>query len=290
MTQERRLRFHENIFQNNLNHIESVVYSIFSKKNEVYKQYWNKIHSLLLSSMKNANVNSFQRYAFWFYINKIITKGLKNGIPLIKVEERLRKFVRKYANDKENLKRSDYNRAKRGFNKIKDYLIGDKILDLGAGNGLIGLEIKNQLDKEVILVDVVDYNHTELPMILYNPNNPIPLSDEEFDTTILYTVLHHSNTPKHILKEAARLTKKRLVIKEASIREKSLRMTNSFFDWFYNRVIGDKDINVPLNFLKVEEWEKLLNIYEFKVIKKEYVGIDEPLVPEYHIFIIADKF
>ena len=134
-----------------------------------------------------------------------------------------------------------------------------------------------------------DYNHTDLPLILYNPEAKLPLADDEVDTTILYTVLHHSSDPKHLLEEAMRVTKQRLVIKEAYIEIDDNRMTNSFIDWFYNRVIGDEDINVPLNFLKVEGWEKLLKSHRFDVIETKYVGIDEPLVPEYHLYIIADK-
>ena len=102
-------------------------------------------------------------------------------------------------------------------------------------------------------------------------------------------MLHHASDPKHLLEEATRVTKQRLVIKEAYIEKDELRITNSFFDWFYNRVIGDEDINVPLNFLKVEEWEKLLKSYGFDVVEMKYVGIDEPSVPEHQVFIIADK-
>ena len=139
------------------------------------------------------------------------------------------------------------------------------------------------------MVDVVDYNYTDLPLILYNPEEKVPLADEEVDTTILYTVLHHASDPEHLLEEAARVTRKRLVIKEAYIEEDGIRITNSFVDWFYNRVIGDEDINVPLNFLKIEGWEKLLKLSGFDVIETKYVGIDEPAVPEHQVFIIAEK-
>ena len=179
--------------------------------------------------------------------------------------------------------------AKIRFEKIKDYIVGKKILDLGAGNGLLALEVKEQLDKEVVLVDIVDYNYTDLPLILYNPEDKLPLANKEVDTTILYTVLHHASDPEHLLEEAARVTRKRLVIKEAYIEEDDIKMANSFFDWFYNRVIGDEDINVPLNFIKLEGWVKLLKSYGFDVVEIKYVGIDEPAVPEHQVYIIADK-
>jgi ubiquinone/menaquinone biosynthesis C-methylase UbiE len=134
----------------------------------------------------------------------------------------------------------------------------------------------------------VDYNFTDLPLILYNPEEKIPLSDETADTTILFTVLHHASDPEHLLREATRLTKSRLVIVEGYVEEDDKRMTNVFFDWFYNRVIGDEDINVPLNFLRVKGWEKILNSLGFKIVKTVYLGINEPIVPEHQILIIAD--
>ena len=289
MTQEEIIKFHKPIDQNDINIIESLIYPIFSKKSKEDKHYWNEIRSLLLSAMNYAEINSFKRNIFWFYVNRIITKGLKKEKPLIKVEETLRKFIRKRAKNEIDEKHIVSQRAKMNFENMKDYIMGEKILDLGAGHGLLALEIKKQLDKEVLLVDIVDYNYTDLPLTLYNPEGNLPLADDEVDTTILYTVLHHSSDPEHLLEEATRVTKQRLVIKEAYIEKDDTRMTNSFIDWFYNRVIGDEDINVPLNFLKVEGWKKLLKSHGFDVIETKYVGIDEPLVPEHHVYIIANK-
>lgn len=288
MIQEETIKFYKPANQNDIEVVESLIYPIFSKKNKKDKHYWNEIRSLFLSAMKNANLNFFKRHIFWLYVNRTITKGLKKGISLIKVEETLRKFIRKRVDNEKDRKANAFKCAKRSFELVEDYIVGEKILDLGAGNGLLALEIKKQLKKEVVLVDIVDYNYTDLPLFLYNPDEKIPLADEEVDTTILYTVLHHASDPEHLLKEATRITKKRLVIIEGYIEEDDISITNSFFDWFYNRVIGDEDINVPLNFLRVKGWEKILKLYGFNVIETKYIGIYEPIVPEHQILIIAD--
>jgi len=288
MTQEETMKFHKPANQNDISNVESLIYPIFAKKSEKDKHYWSKIRSLFLSAMKNANLGFLKRHIFWFYVNRTITKGLKKGIPLIEVEGTLRKFIRKRADREKDRKTLAFKRAKRSFELVKDYIVGGKVLDLGAGDGLLALEIKEQLKKEVVLVDIVDYNYTDLPLILYDPKENVPLADGEVDTTILYTVLHHASDPEHLLKEATRITKKRLVIIEGYIEEDDIRITNSFFDWFYNRVIGDEDINVPLNFLRVKGWEKLLKSHGFDMIKTIYLGINEPVVPEHQILIIAD--
>lgn len=239
--------------------------------------------------MKNANLSFFKRRIFGLYVNRTITNGLKKGIALIEVEETLRRFVRKRADPEKERKTLAFKRAKRSFELVEDYIVGESILDLGAGDGLLALEIKKQLNKEVRLVDVVDYNFTDLPLILYNPEEKIPLADKKVDTTILYTVLHHASDPEHLLREATRMTKSRLVIVEGYVEEEDKRITNIFFDWFYNRVVGDEDINVPLNFLRVKGWEKILNSQGFDIVKTIYLGINEPIVPEHQILIIADR-
>ena len=289
MIQKETIKFHKPIDQNDIKAVEGIIYPIFSKKNKEDKYYWNEIRSLLLSSFKNTKTNSFKIKIFWWYINRTITKGVKKGMPLIMVEARLRKFIRKVSKNQKDLKALKFKRAKMNFEKMKNYIVGEKILDLGAGDGFLAQEIKKQLDKEVVLVDVIDYNNTDLPLILYNPEDKLPLADNEVDTTILYTVLHHSIDPMHLLEEATRVTKKRLIIKEAYIEKEINRITNSFVDWFYNRVIGDEDITIPLNFLKLQGWEKILKSHGFDVVETKYVGIDESFVPEHHVFIIAEQ-
>lgn len=292
MFQVEALIFNQPIHQNDISIVERTIYPIFSKKNSKFQHYWNEIRSLFLSTMKTAKLKFFQRHLFWYYVNRTITKGMMKGLPLIEVEETLRKFLRKRINTHSHdidQKAIAIDRAKRSFELIEGYLIGERILDLGAGNGLLALEITKQLEKDVFLVDIVDYNCTDLPLILYNPKEQIPLADKEADTTILYAVLHHANDPECLIKEAARITKNRLVIVEGYIEEDETRITNSFFDWFYNRVIGDEDINVPLNFLKLKEWEKILESHGFRISETVYLGINEPMVPEYQILIIADQ-
>ncbi|MFX1499007.1 MAG: class I SAM-dependent methyltransferase [Promethearchaeota archaeon] len=289
MIQEEPIKFQKLNDPNDVKIIENVIYPIFSKKNEEDKNYLNEIRSLILNSMKSVKVNYLKRKIFWLYVSKTILKGIKKGLPLIEIEKTLRKFIKRHVDNDKDIKAKELENVKKRFEKIKKYIIGKKVLDLGAGNGLLAQQIKEQLKKEVFLVDVIDYNYTNIPLILYNPEEKVPLADKEVDTTILYTVLHHANDPKHLLEEAARITKKRIVIKEAYIEKDKIRITNSFIDWFYNRVIGNEDINVPLNFLKVEGWKLLLKLYGFKIVETNFVGIDEPAVPEHHVFIIADR-
>ena len=104
MIQAETITFNKPINQNDISVVENLIYPIFSKKNKKYRQYWNEIRSLFLTSMKIAKLKFFQRHIFWFYVNRTITKGLKKGLPLIKVEETLRKFIRKRVNNEKDIK------------------------------------------------------------------------------------------------------------------------------------------------------------------------------------------
>ena len=282
------MNFFKPVDQNDLEVVQKLIYPIFSKNTEKDKQYWTEIRSLFLTAMKNAKLHFLIRHIFWLYVNRTITEGLKQKMPLMEVEATLRKFLRKRADNKKDQGNFELESAKRSYGKIKNYIVGEKILDLGAGNGLLALEIKKQLAKDVVLVDVLDYNLTDLPLFLYDQEGNVPLEDREVDTTVLYTVLHHASDPEHLLKEATRVTKRRLIIMEAYVEEDYILMTNSFFDWFYNRVVGDEDINVPLNFLNIEGWGNMLKSSGFDIIKSIDLGICEPLVPEHQVLIISE--
>lgn len=276
---------------NDLSIVENLIYPVFRKKNDQNKLYWEETKKAFLTAMKNAGLDFIKRYILWLYVNRTITNGVKQGIPLIEVEEKLRKFLRNrtaHHNHEEDLRILTAERVKRSFRLIEPYIIGEKILDLGAGDGRLALEIKQQLNKDILLVDILDYNDTDLPLILYDPKKEVPLGDKTIDTTILYTVLHHASDPGYLLREASRITTKRLIIIEGYIEEEAIRMSNSFFDWFYNRVIGDEDINVPLNFLKVKDWEEKLKSNDFNLIKTVNIGLYDPVVPEHQVLLVAD--
>jgi hypothetical protein len=59
MSQAEKIKFNKPIDQNDINIVESIIYPIFSKKNEQNKRYRKKIQSLLFSAMKHVNTNSF---------------------------------------------------------------------------------------------------------------------------------------------------------------------------------------------------------------------------------------
>lgn len=209
------------------------------------------------------------------------------------------------------------NRAKTVFRQIRKYIKGD-VVDIGCGDGRIGELIPKKLGYSVKLCDVYKHSHISETELVFKSikSGKIPFK-EKFDTTLLLTVLHHSNNPTDTLKEAIRVTKKggRILIiesvfgvdgKELSQNKKShakqffgisyekQRLVNIFFDHFYNRCIhynkdSKKKVNVPFNFKTPEQWKKFFEQYGLVHENIIHLGIDQPAVPEYHTLHVLRK-
>jgi SAM-dependent methyltransferase len=262
---------------------------VFKQDTSENKEIWNEIDDLMKVFFKNAGVNYLKRTVVWWYFSKLMVNGAKNGEPLLDIESKLRSFVRKRFPREESRIPQLRKRAQRSFSKIKDWLVGDKILDLGAGNGFLGELIHNELKKEVKLMDVIDYNFSSLPIDIIKPGSKLPLEDNEVNTTLLYAVLHHAEDPDQVLREAVRVTKNRIVLVEGYVENPKVTSINSYFDWFLNRVAVDTDMNVPFNYRKQSEWEADFQKLGLELVKAEYWGMEDPIVPEHHILYVVDK-
>jgi 2-polyprenyl-3-methyl-5-hydroxy-6-metoxy-1,4-benzoquinol methylase len=198
-------------------------------------------------------------------------------------------------------------RANIVYNEIRDHIVGPKILDFGCGDGKIG-ELAAKDGHEVILTDTYRHDHideivNEAGVEFYSiqgQKGKIQLQNDLFDTTLLLTVKHHSSYPLHTLNEAKRMTKPggRVIVIESvyGIEEDSdfgrlgsenQRLSNIFFDHFYNRAIHYSDdparkVNVPFNFRSPEEWKQIYGAFGLEQIHFKRLGIDQPTVPEYH--------
>jgi SAM-dependent methyltransferase len=193
------------------------------------------------------------------------------------------------------------NRAEQIYSQIKNYIAGKSVLDFGCGDGKVG-ELIARSGLEVTLADIYRHAHTcetGLEFVSLEENTPAPI-DKQYDTTLLLTVLHHSNTPMQTLQDAVRLTKKNgsiIVIESVygiddktafgRLHAEEQRCANIFFDHFYNRVIHYSDnpltkVTVPFNFRTPEQWKDVFERNGNVQTGVVCLGIDQPTVPEYH--------
>ncbi|MDO8436516.1 MAG: methyltransferase domain-containing protein, partial [bacterium] len=88
-----------------------------------------------------------------------------------------------------------------------------RVLDIGSGSGNIAKELSRLTFSDFTILDVVDWNITDLPLVLFDGEN-IPFDDKEFDVALLLDVLHHSEKEDAVIFEAMRVAKKVIVLEE----------------------------------------------------------------------------
>jgi len=163
--------------------------------------------------------------------------------------------------------------------QIRDMVGEGSILDVGCGDGKVAAAFQTN-GRSINLIDVVNYNATDLPFKLYD-GKTIPFPDKSFDCALLITVLHHCDDPLLVLRETKRVTRKRIIVEESVYLNESNRRFNMFFDWFYNRILHD-GVNVPFNFNTPEGWEQVFRSEGLTVSSSADIGLDQVTVPEYH--------
>jgi len=132
------------------------------------------------------------------------------------------------------------------------------VLDIGCGNGRIssmiaesrsdidikGIDIKKRKEKCFIPVEVFDGQH-------------IPYDDKSFDTAIFVDVLHHIPDPMIILREASRVVRNCIVIKDHNADRFLGNITLKFMDWVGNARYG---VVLEYNYLKKEQWQEAFSV------------------------------
>ena len=181
------------------------------------------------------------------------------------------------------------NRSAKIFLQIEPFITRESsVLDLGCGDGKVGELIAARKNNKVVLADVVNYNKTELPFHIYD-GNKLNFADTSFDHVLLLTVLHHTDNPVQVMKEALRVAGKSVIVIESTYFNGFHKQLNKLFDWFYNKVLNNPEINVPFNFLTPGAWPILFEELGGRVTHIKHLGLDQPLVPEWHTLYVVRK-
>lgn len=101
---------------------------------------------------------------------------------------------------------------------------GGRLLDLGCGKGAVSLMLKNQ-GYEIVCADITDKSAAEqIQPVLYDGLH-LPWPDDCFDAVLLLTVLHHTNNPEQVLREAKRVGKRIIIIEDVYTNWVQKRLT-----------------------------------------------------------------
>lgn len=128
---------------------------------------------------------------------------------------------------------------------------GGKVLDLGCGDGSIAKTLMEaRPDLRVEGVDIMVRPSTHIPVTQFD-GDKLPFRARSFDYVTIVDVLHHTDDPTAVLKEAVRVARKGIVIKDHLLEGFLAGPALRFMDW-----VGNKGHNVvlPYNYLKRAEW------------------------------------
>ena len=128
---------------------------------------------------------------------------------------------------------------------------GCSILDVGCGSGEIASEVARLRScSEVRGVDVVVQPGCRVPVERYDGLN-IPWDDKSVDLVMLIDVLHHTDDPMPVIREALRVAKLGVIIKDHNCDSRIQRRIMTFTDSFANRHNG---VPLPFNFWSTGQW------------------------------------
>jgi ubiquinone/menaquinone biosynthesis C-methylase UbiE len=149
---------------------------------------------------------------------------------------------------------------------------GARILDVGAGDGAIAAAIlKLRPDVAIGCIDVHPRRPMHIPVQAFDGQR-IPFPDSVFDCVMLVDVLHHTEHPESLIREAARVSRHNVLIKDHLIDNPFSQLTLQLMD-----CVGNWGHDVPLIYkyfseatwkqifaecgLAVENWTDRLGLY-----------------------------
>jgi SAM-dependent methyltransferase len=145
------------------------------------------------------------------------------------------------------------NRRARALSKHLAEIIPDRfhILDVGCGDGLIA-HLVSEIRPDINLrgLDVQGRNRTYVPVERFD-GETIPYKDASFDGVMFVDVLHHTPNPMLLLREATRVARKAIVIKDHTLDGLLAGPTLRAMDWVGNARYG---VSLPYNYWPQRKW------------------------------------
>lgn len=133
------------------------------------------------------------------------------------------------------------------------------VLDVGCGDGTISRLIgQKRPDLFIAGVDVMARPRTHIPVTLFDGEH-LPFLDGGFDVVMFVDVLHHTPDPSVLLREAKRVARGAVVLKDHTRDSIIANTTLRFMDWVGNAHHG---VRLPYNYWSTAQWRKAFDSLE----------------------------
>ena len=127
------------------------------------------------------------------------------------------------------------------------------VLDVGCGDGLLAsLIMTNRQDVEFTGIDVLLREESHIPIAEFDGKH-IPFPDKSRDFVMFVDVLHHTDDPMVLLREATRVARKGLLIKDHLLNGFLAGATLKFMDSIGNSRFG---VALPNNYWRRNQWSE----------------------------------
>lgn len=129
-----------------------------------------------------------------------------------------------------------------------------RVLDVGCGTGKISRLIQERNPKlSVEGIDVLVQTKAEVGVKLFDGAN-MPFGDCVFDAVIFIDVLHHTDNHAQLLREALRVSKGAVIVKDHICTGRIAFGILAFMDWVGNRSLGIRSVH---SYLSKEQWTEM---------------------------------
>lgn len=136
------------------------------------------------------------------------------------------------------------------------------VLDVGCGDGLLACLIcQRRNDIELNGIDISIRDKTYIPVSKFD-GEVIPYDDSSYDVVMLVDVLHHTRDPRILLREARRVSRKAIAIKDHTRNGLLAQSTLKFMDKIGNARHGT---GLTYNYWPRDQWIETFEILGLRI-------------------------
>ncbi len=146
---------------------------------------------------------------------------------------------------------------------------GESLLDVGCGGGALGGALAHEKGLEVRGLETNVREGCPIPVDAYD-GETIPQGDNSVDNVLLADVLHHEENPARLLREAARVARKRVIVKDHKTGSPLSWPRISLIDWAANAGYG---VRCLFRYPTLTGWHDLFIECDLS-IREERVSLD----------------